>query len=104
VTSINNYQKERQFITLNSVADSKKKVTVWRDGSPVEIHQDFVLVGDVISINEGMEIPADGLLLNANDVTTDESAMTGEIDPIHKNTLPACIKRKNELLHNGEQN
>jgi magnesium-transporting ATPase (P-type) len=40
-------------------------VTFWRDGSPVETHQDFVLVGDVISINEGMEIPADGLLLNA---------------------------------------
>jgi P-type E1-E2 ATPase len=104
VTSINNYQKERQFITLNSVADSKKKVTVWRDGVPIEIHQDFVLVGDIIAINEGMEIPADGLLLNANDVTTDESAMTGEIDPIHKNILPACIKRKNELVHNGEQN
>ena len=51
MTSINNYQKERQFITLNSVADSKKKVTAWRDGSPIEIHQDFVLVGDVVAIN-----------------------------------------------------
>lgn len=51
VTSINNYQKERQFITLNSVADSKKKVTVWRDGVPIEIHQDFVLVGDIIAVN-----------------------------------------------------
>lgn len=51
-----------------------------------------------------MEIPADGLLLNANDITTDESAMTGEIDPIHKNILPACIQRKNELVHLGEQN
>lgn len=44
---------------------------------PLEIHQDFVLVGDMISINEGMEIPADGILIESNDIATDESAMTG---------------------------
>jgi len=41
------------------------------------MHQDFVLVGDIVQINEGMEIPADGLLVQANEITTDESAMTG---------------------------
>lgn len=54
VTSVNDYQKERQFLSLNSVADEKKKVTVKRDGIPMEIHQDFVLVGDIITICEGM--------------------------------------------------
>jgi hypothetical protein len=32
VTAVNDYQKERQFLTLNSVADEKKKLTVKRDG------------------------------------------------------------------------
>ena len=32
VAAVNNYQKEKQFMELNSVADEKKKVTVWRDG------------------------------------------------------------------------
>ena len=41
-----------------------------------------------------MEIPADGILIQANEITTDESAMTGEIDTIHKNILEACIKKK----------
>ena len=63
VTAVNDYQKERQFMSLNSVADEKKKVTVRRDGIVMELHQDFVLVGDVVSISEGMEIPADGLLI-----------------------------------------
>lgn len=36
-----------------------------------------MLVGDIVQINEGMEIPADGILLQANEITTDESAMTG---------------------------
>lgn len=48
-------------------------------------------------INEGMEIPADGILIESNDITTDESAMTGEIDPVHKNVLKNCVKKKEEL-------
>lgn len=51
VTAVNNYQKERQFMKLNSVADEKKRVSVWRSGLPLEIHQDFVLVGDIVAIN-----------------------------------------------------
>jgi P-type E1-E2 ATPase len=66
VTSVNDYQKERQFLKLNSVADEKKKVTVKRNGITMEIHQDFLLVGDVILISEGMEIPADGILLESS--------------------------------------
>lgn len=56
---------------LNSVADEKKKVTVKRNGIIMQVHQDFVLVGDIIHINEGMEVPADGLLIEANQVSTD---------------------------------
>lgn len=63
VSSVNDYQKERQFMKLNSVVDERKRVTVRRNGEVVEIHQDFVLVGDIVQISEGMEIPADGILL-----------------------------------------
>lgn len=42
-----------------------------------------------------MEIPADGLVLEASDLTADESAMTGETDPIKKNVLSACIEKRN---------
>ena len=34
-----------------------------------------------------MDIPADGYLIDANDVVVNESAMTGETEPIHKNTF-----------------
>jgi magnesium-transporting ATPase (P-type) len=84
------------------VADEKKRVSVWRSGLPLEIHQDYVLVGDVVTINEGMEVPADGVLLESNDITTDESAMTGEIDPIQKNILTACTGKLREVLNENE--
>lgn len=104
VSAVNDYQKERQFLKLNSVADERKKVSLKRDGVALEIHQDLVLVGDIIHIQEGMEIPADGILIESNEITTDESAMTGETDPIHKNILKACIKKKDEIEKSGEKN
>lgn len=38
-----------------------------------------------------MEIPADGIVIEAADLTTDEAAMTGEPDPIKKTTLKKCL-------------
>lgn len=71
VTAVNDYQKERQFLKLNFVADEKKKVTVRRNGIMLEIHQDFLLAGDVVVLSEGMEVPADGILIESNQITTD---------------------------------
>ena len=36
------------------------------------------MVGDIVELIEGMEIPADGIVLEASELSTDESAMTGE--------------------------
>jgi magnesium-transporting ATPase (P-type) len=51
VSAVNDYQKERQFLTLNKVADSRKKVTARRNNQNVEIHYDDLLVGDIISLS-----------------------------------------------------
>lgn len=40
-----------------------------------------------MEITEGMEIPADGILLQASEISIDESSMTGETDPVKKNEL-----------------
>lgn len=72
------------------MADSRKRVTVIRGGKTEELHQDDLLVGDLVVIHEGMEVPADGYLISSSDMTTDESAMTGETDPVHKNIFSRC--------------
>lgn len=63
---------------MNKIADDRKNVTVFRNGQRVTLHMSKVLVGDVVELAEGMEIPADGLVLEASELSTDESAMTGE--------------------------
>lgn len=59
------------------------------------------MVGDVIDLVEGMEVPADGIVIDASDLTTDESAMTGETDPMKKNLLADCIKKRDEIISQG---
>lgn len=52
-----------------------------------------------------MEIPADGILCEASEVTTDQSAMTGETQPVHKALLEVCKRKKQELNQNrNDQN
>lgn len=51
-----------------------------------------------------MEIPADGYVLEAAELTTDESAMTGETDPIKKNILEKCIQKRDEIIAEGTKN
>ena len=62
-------------------------VLVFRDGKKQELHIDDLVVGDVIQIFEGMGIPCDGFVLQANELLTDEAALTGESDPIKKGTM-----------------
>lgn len=77
LTTVNNYQKQKQFALLNSISDSRKMVNLIRDGVQLFVHQSEILVGDLIQVDNGMEIPADGILVLSHDISCDESAMTG---------------------------
>lgn len=77
---------EKEFALLNKVND-EEPVTVIRNSSPTKIPKKDVVVGDIIILNTGEEVPADGELLEAISLNIDESSLTGE--PIaHKTTDP----------------
>jgi P-type E1-E2 ATPase len=61
-----------------------------RDGKWQDFHSKFLVVGDVVKIQEGMNIPCDGFILKGNEILTDESAMTGETDAIRKGSMIQC--------------
>jgi P-type E1-E2 ATPase len=58
----------------------------------------------MVILREGMQIPADGILLRGSEVTCDESAMTGETDPLKKNTVAQCIEMRNQIIADGGKN
>ncbi len=57
-----------------------------------------------MKLSEGMDIPADMLLLEAHDVTTDEAALTGEPDAIKKKIFRECAAKRDEIVANGQKN
>ncbi|MDO4714661.1 MAG: calcium-translocating P-type ATPase, PMCA-type [Bacteroidales bacterium] len=83
-------QAEKEFAILNQVNDDEA-VKVIRDGRHFEIPKKDVVVGDIVRIGTGDDIPADGELLEATTMGVDESSLTGE--PIcHKTVVPEEIE------------
>lgn len=68
---------DKEFSILNQVND-EEAVTVVRNGTVTQVPKSAIVVGDIIMINTGEEIPADSELLEAVSLTVDESTLTGE--------------------------
>ncbi len=82
----NEFRAEKEFDILNRVNDDAPVKAV-RDGSFQMIPKREVVVGDVLFIELGEELPADGEVLEAVNLQVDQSRLTGESDPVAK--LPA---------------
>lgn len=76
------YQADKEFAILNKVNDDEP-VEVIRDSNTTLIPRREVVVGDIVIVNTGEEIPADGELIEATLLNVDESTLTGE---------PMCAK------------
>ncbi|MBI5563000.1 MAG: HAD-IC family P-type ATPase, partial [Deltaproteobacteria bacterium] len=80
------YKAERAVEALTRLLP--KKVRALRDGSAVELDADRLVPGDLIMLEEGDSIPADGRLIEAEDMRVDNSPLTGEARPIYKIAEP----------------
>lgn len=68
---------EKEFDVLNRVNDDEP-VKVIRDGNATQIARKDVVVGDIVILSTGEEIPADAELLDSTQLSVDESTLTGE--------------------------
>lgn len=85
VVSISLYQEVKNSNALKALQDiTSPKVTVIRNGTEHTILSRELVPGDIMLLEEGMSIPADALVLQENDLTVDESMITGESVPIDK--------------------
>lgn len=71
------YKADREFALLNQVNDDEP-VQVFRNGEWHQIAKREVVVGDIVRLETGMEIPADGTLIESTTLMVDESSLTGE--------------------------
>nr|XP_043611487.1 calcium-transporting ATPase 12, plasma membrane-type-like [Erigeron canadensis] len=82
VSTFIEYCQERHFDDLSKI-NNNIKTEVIREGRSKKISILDVVVGDVVVLNVGDQIPADGLFINGQSLYVDESSMTGESDHIH---------------------
>ena len=68
----------RRFSILTQMGE-EQSVKVMRDGRLQEIPRREIVVGDIVIVETGDEVPADGKLLEAIDLQVDESSLTGEL-------------------------
>nr|XP_022915535.1 plasma membrane calcium-transporting ATPase 2 isoform X3 [Onthophagus taurus] len=84
VTAFNDYTKERQFRGLQSRIEGEHKFSVIRQSEVKQIGVSEIVVGDICQIKYGDLLPADGILIQSNDLKIDESSLTGESDHVKK--------------------
>lgn len=84
VTAFNDYQKEKQFRGLQSKIEHEHQFSVIRGGQDKNIPVGEMVVGDIAQVKYGDLLPADGLIIQSNDLKVDESSLTGESDHVKK--------------------
>jgi Ca2+ transporting ATPase len=104
VTAFNDYTKEKQFRGLQSRIEHEHKFSVIRGGEVIQILVQDLVVGDICQVKYGESLhslfsamiysddvlftgdllPADGVLIQSNDLKVDESSLTGESDHVKK--------------------
>lgn len=71
------FRADKEFSLLNQVNDDEP-VQVIRDGKIMQVTRKEIVVGDIVILNTGEEVPADGELLEVVSLSVDESTLTGE--------------------------
>ncbi len=103
ITLIMEGSSEKAFESLNKIYENIA-VRVIRSGKVITISQQDLIVGDILLLESGDKVVADGRLIESEELSVDESALTGESQPIKKNAnkvLPsncALAERENCLF------
>ncbi len=99
------FKAEKSLLALKKMLSFKSKVR--RDGITLEVPADQLVPGDIIILEAGCKIPADGRIIMAHTLEIDESSLTGESIPVTKNihtiedTLIPLAERGNMLYMNN---
>lgn len=101
VGALTEWSKERSFRKQQLELENTAAVTVIRHGTDYKMNPRDIVVGDLVRITYGCTIPADGYIVESNDIKVDESALTGE--PILMSKRPDAKHGEKFFLMSGTQ-
>src|ERR1019366_3445426 len=86
VAAVSFYQEVKSTNALQALKElTEPKIVVIRNGTHTTISSTELVPGDIMLLEEGRKIPADGRIIQENDLTVNESVITGESMPVDKN-------------------
>lgn len=83
VSSISENKQQKKAAALKEAELAKEKTKVLRDGNMKEIHVSDVVTGDIVYLQAGDKIPADGIILDGS-IKVDQAALNGETEEATK--------------------
>lgn len=94
IAGINIFQEWRTDKAINTLRElSSPEIFVLRDGKEILLSAKLIVPGDVIILNEGDIVPADGEIIKCNDFAVNESTLTGEPELVWKEEVPTEEKQ-----------
>lgn len=93
---VQQFRAQKALESLRQI--SALKATVIRDKWEKEVLTREIVPGDIVVLNQGSKIPADGRVLESTNLTVDEAPLTGESEPVEKNNI--IIEKQNESILN----
>jgi len=98
VSTFSEHKNESSFQKLQEEA-SMIKSKVYRDGEVIDIPVNDIVVGDLVLLQSGDKVPADGLIIEG-DIKVNQASLTGETEPVSKTTYETGIEIDNSDLAN----
>lgn len=97
VSSLSKYWPERQLYELSKATDHGMNTTVIRNGKRDSISISDVVVGDILCLNLGDRVAADGLYIDGHSLLVDESHLRNDNSPVEVQSS------NNPFLHSGSK-
>ncbi len=87
VSSVSESKQEGKASALKAEEEAKEIAKVMRDGKLIEVHVSEIVVGDIVYLQAGDKLPADGVIVDGA-VKVDQAALNGETEEADKIPLP----------------
>ncbi|KAJ3275372.1 hypothetical protein HDV01_000664 [Terramyces sp. JEL0728] len=101
IGAVSDFRKQAQFRELNDFGKSFNTIKVLRNSETEMVNVENLVVGDIVVVETGVVVPADGLLISGYNVEADESTMTGEPHAVKKDFVRDPFMLSGTSINNG---
>eukprot|EP01035_Chromulina_nebulosa_P017353 gene17353-22900_t len=103
ISAGNDYSKQLQFRELEKTSAEDERCSVFRDSNIIRINPIDIVVGDILILQAGDQIPADCIIVDSHSVFSNEASLTGEPEDKKKSQDGDCFLLSSCLVTEGEE-